>query len=120
MVPIVSIWFTARDLFGVGESEDRAKEIEMVKVLKMFEHIGKANSCLMGISSQCILFSGEALPQLIHQLCVYSSQWGSFSAYFEYNLCIFLSNKLPLRLLISVDAFRRNRKEKVALGMPYN
>ena len=66
MVPIVSIWFTARDLFGVGESEDRAKEIEMVKVLKMFEHIGKANSCLMGISSQCILFPGEALPQLIH------------------------------------------------------
>ena len=120
MVPIVSIWFTARDLFGVGESEDRAKEIEMVKVLKMFEHIGKANSCLMGISSQCILFPGEALPPLIHQLCVYSSQWGSFSAYFEYNLCILLSNKLPLRLLISVDAFRRNRKEKVALGMPYN
>ena len=41
VVPIVSIWFTGRDLLGVGESEDRAKDIEMVKVLKMFEHIGK-------------------------------------------------------------------------------
>ena len=40
VVPIVSIWFTGRDLFGVGESDDRAKDIEMVKVLKMFEHIG--------------------------------------------------------------------------------
>ena len=40
VVPIVSIWFTGRDLFGVGESDVRAKDIEMVKVLKMFEHIG--------------------------------------------------------------------------------
>ena len=43
VVPIAAIWFTARDLLGVGESEDRARDMEMVKVLKMFEHIGENN-----------------------------------------------------------------------------
>ena len=40
VVPIVSIWFTAKDLFGVGEMENK---MEMIRVLKMFEHIGKYN-----------------------------------------------------------------------------
>ena len=30
VVPIVSIWFTGRDLLGVGESEDQARDMEMV------------------------------------------------------------------------------------------
>lgn len=38
VVPIVSIWFTAKDLFSVGGME---KDMEMIRVLKMFEHIGK-------------------------------------------------------------------------------
>ena len=41
VVPIVSIWFTAKDLFSVGDMENRKKDMEMIRVLKMFEHIGE-------------------------------------------------------------------------------
>ena len=40
VVPIVSIWFTARDLFSLGDTSDRDRDLDMVKVLKLFEHIG--------------------------------------------------------------------------------
>lgn len=40
VVPIVSIWFTARDLFGLGDISDRDRDMDMVKVLKLFEHLG--------------------------------------------------------------------------------
>ena len=35
---VKNIWFTAKDLFSVGGS---GKDMEMIRVLKMFEHIGK-------------------------------------------------------------------------------
>ena len=41
VVPLVSIWFTAKDLFGLGDSSDRDRDMNMVQVLKLFEHIGK-------------------------------------------------------------------------------
>ena len=40
VVPIVSILFTARDLFSLGDTSDRNRDMDMVKVLKLFEHIG--------------------------------------------------------------------------------
>ena len=41
VVPIVSIWFTAKHLFKLGESSDRDRDMNMVQVLKLFEQIGK-------------------------------------------------------------------------------
>ena len=40
VVPLVSIWFTAKDLFSLGDSSDRDRDMNMVQVLKLFEHIG--------------------------------------------------------------------------------
>ena len=41
VVPIVSIWFTAKDLFSVTPM---GKDMEMIRVLKMFEHVGMSFS----------------------------------------------------------------------------
>ena len=73
VVPIVSIWFTGRALIKNTESDDR--DMDMVKVLKLFEHIG------------------EALPQLILSCIFIASNGGPWvSRNFDQNNCMRLSH----------------------------
>ena len=74
VVPIVSIWFTGRALIKNTESDDR--DMDMVKVLKLFEHIGEALpqlvlSCIFIASNGgpwvCIICHWTALYILIEQ-----------------------------------------------------
>ena len=55
VVPLVSIWFTAKDLFSLGDSSDRDRDMNMVQVLKLFEHIGNY------IHFNSILFSSNMI-----------------------------------------------------------
>ena len=64
VVPIVSIWFTCRALIKNTESDDR--DMDMVKVLKLFEHIG------------------EALPQLVLSCIFIASNGGPWVSIFSF------------------------------------
>ena len=57
VVPIVSIWFTARALVKNTDSDDR--DMDMVKVLKLFEHIGEA---LPQLVLSCIFIASNGGP----------------------------------------------------------
>ena len=57
VVPIVSIWFTGRALIKNTESDDR--DMDMVKVLKLFEHIGEA---LPQLILSCIFIASNGGP----------------------------------------------------------
>ena len=107
VVPIVSIWFTARDLFSFGDSGDRDKDMDMVKVLKMFEHIG------------------EALPQLILSCVFISYNGGPLEHPLNTTSALFSAVSLLYGLVLSADACIKSREQKTAdryrqtLGMPY-
>ena len=108
VVPVVSIWFTGRDLFSVGDSGDRDRDMAMVKVLKLFEHIG------------------EALPQLVLSCVFIGYNGGPMVNWINTTSAFFSAMSLLYGLVISIDACIKSREEKVAeryrqtLGMPYS
>ena len=108
VVPVVSIWFTGRDLFSVGDSGDRDRDMAMVKVLKLFEHIG------------------EALPQLVLSCVFIGYNGGPLVNWINTISAFFSAMSLLYGLVISIDACIKSREEKVAeryrqtLGMPYS
>ena len=107
VVPVVSIWFTGRDLFSVGDSGDRDRDMAMVKVLKLFEHIG------------------EALPQLVLSCVFIGYNGGPLVNWINTISAFFSAMSLLYGLVISIDACIKSREQKVAeryrqtLGMPY-
>ena len=108
VVPVVSIWFTGRDLFSVGDSGDRDRDMAMVKVLKLFEHIG------------------EALPQLVLSCVFIGYNGGPLVNRINTISAFFSAMSLLYGLVISIDACIKSREQKVAeryrqtLGMPYS
>ena len=108
VVPVVSIWFTGRDLFSVGDSGDRDRDMAMVKVLKLFEHIG------------------EALPQLVLSCVFIGYNGGPLVNWINTVSAFFSAMSLLYGLVISIDACIKSREQKVAeryrqtLGMPYS
>ena len=72
VVPVVSIWFTGRDLFSVGDSGDRDRDMAMVKVLKLFEHIGEALPQLV-LSCVFIGYNGGPLVNWINTISAFFS-----------------------------------------------
>ena len=108
VVPVVSIWFTGRDLFSVGDSGDRDRDMAMVKVLKLFEHIG------------------EALPQLVLSCVFIGYNGGPLVNWINTISAFFSAMSLLYGLVISIDACIKSREQKVAeryrqtLGMPYS
>ena len=108
VVPMVSIWFTGRDLFSVGDSGDRDRDMAMVKVLKLFEHIG------------------EALPQLVLSCVFIGYNGGPLVNWINTISAFFSAMSLLYGLVISIDACIKSREQKVAeryrqtLGMPYS
>ena len=108
VVPIVSLWFTGKDLFSVGDSGDRDKDMDMVKVLKLFEHIG------------------EALPQLVLSCVFIGYNGGPLQHPLNTTSAFFSAVSLLYGLILSVDACIKSREQKIAeryrqtLGMPYS
>lgn len=108
VVPIVSLWFTGKDLFSVGNSGDRDKDMDMVKVLRLFEHIG------------------EALPQLVLSCVFIAFNGGPLEHPLNTTSAFFSAVSLLYGLILSVDACIKSREQKIAeryrqtLGMPYS
>ena len=107
VVPIVSIWFTGKDLFTPGDN-DRDRDMAMVKVLKMFEHIG------------------EALPQLVLSCIFIANNGGPYEHLLNTTSAFFSAMSLLYGLVISIDACIKSREQKISeryrqtLGMPYS
>ena len=72
-----------------------------------------------------LYFKGEALPQLVLSSVFITYNGGPAKHPISVTSAFFSANSFIYGFLISVDAFRKNRKEKMALhyrstlGMPY-
>ena len=96
VVPIVSIWFTGRALIKNTESDDR--DMDMVKVLKLFEHIGEA---LPQLILSCIFIASNGGPWVssnFHQNnCNEVLHLSTIGAWPQHNLCLLLRHEPPVR-----------------------
>ena len=85
-----------------------------------------SNDYIEKFSPENNMLSGEALPQLILSCVFIAANGGPFQHMLNTTSAFFSATSFLYGFIISVDAFIKNRKEKVALqyrqtlGMPYN